>query len=716
MSPLYSLFLWNNSSPLQQLPVQLPVSLDVVVVLAIIAIVFVLFVTQPVPIDATAVGLMVALVLLGEWTGVSPEQGVSGFSNPATLTVLAMFVLSEGVRRTGVIQILTRKLIAFAGDNEFRQLLATVTLSGPPGGVVSNVSVVAVLIPAIMNLARQTKTSPSKLLIPLSFASMLGGMLTVVGTITNLLASEVWVQVGGPDAQPFSLLEFTHLGAIVLLVGIVYLLTVGRYLTPERIKPAESPTDAFGMTDYLTDVVVMEDSPLVGSRVGELSEEDLDLDVFQIVRGNRTLARGLGSERIQAGDVLSVRADQETLQEVIEHDHLQLLPEVMEAATEDDVPLPPGFSPRRHGWGSLDAERSDSLAQDEASNEDTEEDGDETAEEDGDETAEEDGDETAEEDGDETAEEDGDETAEEDGDEEAEEDGEETAEEDGDGEIELTEVVLLPGAWSSRRSAVADFESDYDVTVLAIRRGDEVIRQRLREVRLQAGDVILVKAPDQVIDRIARDKNVAIAGEGRWEDFDRSKIPIALGILAGSLGLAALDVLTLMVSALTGVAAMFFTGILTPEDAYEAIDWEVIFMVAGVIPLGIAVEASGTADLIADLVVSAGVLLPVIAVLGLFYLGTAVITEMVSNSASVVLLLPIGVEVASQLGANPFAFAMAVTFAASTPLLTPVGYQTNLMVYGPGGYKFTDFARVGAPLQLILTVVTTVGIVFFWGV
>ncbi|MBX0298352.1 SLC13 family permease, partial [Haloarcula nitratireducens] len=282
-------------------------------------------------------------------------------------------------------------------------------------------------------------------------------------------------------------------------------------------------------------------------------------------------------------------------------------------------------------------------------------------------------------------------------------------------EIELTEVVLLPGPWSSRRSGVADFERDYDVTVLAIRRGDEVIRQRLREVRLQAGDVILVQAPDQVLDRIARDTNVAIAGEDRWEDFDRSKIPIALGILAGALGLAALDVLTLMVSALTGVAAMFFTGILTPEEAYDAIDWEVIFMVAGVIPLGIAVEASGTAALIADFVVSVSVLLPVIAVLGLFYLGTAIITEMVSNSASVVLLLPIGVEVAGQLGVNPFAFVMAVTFAASTPLLTPVGYQTNLMVYGPGGYKFTDFARVGAPLQLILTIVTTVGIAFFWG-
>jgi uncharacterized protein with PhoU and TrkA domain len=421
------------------------------------------------------------------------------------------------------------------------------------------------------------------------------------------------------------------------------------------------------MTDYLTDVVVMEDSPLVGSRVGELGEEDLDVDVFQIVRGDRTIARGLGSERIRAGDVLSVRADQETLQEVIERDHLQLLPEVMEAATEEDAPLPDGFSPRRHSWETIGTGESGSGVEDEPP-------GDETGEAD-------------------------------------DEAGEEPPEE----EIELTEVVLLPGPWSSRRSGVTDFERDYDVTVLAIRRGDEVIRQRLREVRLQAGDVVLVKAPDDVLDRIARDANVALASEDRWEDFDRSKIPLALGILGGALGLAAFEVLGLMMSALTGVAAMFFTGIITPEEAYEAVDWDVIFMVAGVIPLGIAVEASGTADLLADLVVSISVLLPLMAVLGLFYLGTAVVTEMVSNSASVVLLLPVGVEVAGQLGANPFAFVMAVTFAASTPLLTPVGYQTNLMVYGPGGYKFTDFARVGAPLQLILTVVTTAGIALFWG-
>jgi len=651
------------STLLQQLPVALPVSLDVFVVLAVVAAALVLFVFQPVSIDTTAIALMVTLILLGPWTGVSPEEGVSGFSNPATLTVLSMFILSEGVRQTGVIQILTQKMESFAGDSEFRQLLATVGLSGPSAGFVNNTPIVAILIPAVMNLARKTGTSPSKLLIPLSFASMMGGMLTVIGTSTNLLASDIWAQIG-PTGEPFSLFEFTQLGAIVLAVGTVYLLTVGRYLTPARITAEGSPTDQFGMSDYLTAVVVHEDSDLVGTRVRELVRGDLDLDVFQIVRDGRSIVRGLPSERISAGDVLSVRASQETLEQVLEDEHLVLLPELRDAAADEDEPLPEGFLPAHHAWNQSSETADTAPTADETDDEEDE--------------------------------------------------GEEDAD-DTKTETSLTEVVLLPGPWSNRRDGVVGFERAFDATVLAIRRGDEVIRQRLRDVDPQAGDVLLVQTSPDVLDRLQSDTNVVVSSDDRWEEFDRTRIPIALGIVAGVVGLAALEYLPIMVSALAGVVAMLFSGILRPADAYEAVDWNVIFLLAGVIPLGIAFESSGTADLIATGIVSASAVLPPIAMLAAFYLGTAIITEMVSNNASIVLMLPIAVNVAGQLGVNPFAFALAATFAASTPLLSPVGYQTNLMVYGPGGYRFTDFARVGAPLQLILTAVTTAGIAFFWG-
>ncbi|WP_237560370.1 SLC13 family permease [Halolamina rubra] len=635
----------------------MPVSVDVLVVLAVVCVALTLFIFQPVSIDTTAIALMVVLILLGPWTGVTPEEGVSGFSNPATITVLAMFILSEGVRQTGVIQILTLKIESFAGDSEFRQLLATVGLAGPSAGFVNNTPIVAVLIPAVTSLARKTGTSPSKLLIPLSFAAMLGGMLTVIGTSTNLLASQIWAQVGGPTAEPFSLFEFTQLGAVVLAVGTLYLLTVGRYLTPARIAAEGTPTDQFGMADYLTDVVVHENSDLVGSQVREVRRGDLDLDVFQIMRNGRSIVRGLSSERIRAGDVLSVRASQETLEQVIGDEHLDFLPELLDAAADGDELLPEGFVAEDHAWNRPPSTPNSATNDAE---------------------------------------------------------GPETAAESKD-EVSLTEIVLLPGTWLNRRNGVAGFERNYDATVLAVRRGNEVIRQRLRDVRLQGGDVLLVQTSDDVLDRLRDDSNIVVSSDRRWEDFDRTRIPIALGIVAGVVGLAALEYLPIMVSALAGVVAMLFSGILRPADAYEAVDWDVIFLLAGVIPLGIAFEASGTADLIASGIAAEGTVLPPLAMLAAFYLGTAIITEMMSNNASIVLMLPIAVEVAGQLGVNAFAFALAVTFAASTPLLSPVGYQTNLMVYGPGGYKFTDFARVGAPLQLVLTVVTTAGIAFFWG-
>ncbi|WP_336037279.1 SLC13 family permease [Halobacterium yunchengense] len=655
---------------LRHLPVQLPVSVDVVVVLSLVVAALVMFVLQPVSIDTTAIAVMVAVIVLGPWTGVSPEEGVSGFSNPATLTVLAMFVLSEGVRQTGVIQLLTRKMESFAGDSESRQLLATVGLSGPAAGFVNNTPIVAMLIPAVTNLARKTGTSPSKLLIPLSYASMLGGTLTVIGTSTNLLASDVWAQVGGPGAEPFSLFEFTQLGAVVLAVGVAYLLTVGRYLTPARISVEGSATDQFGMADYLTDVVVHEDSDLVGSQVRDLRRDGLDLDVFQIVRDDRTILRGVPAERIRAGDVLSVRASQETLEQVLEDEHLALLPELLEAAADADEPLPEGFVPERHGWSEapsiLDEELEDAAAEGERAADREREDAEESAA--------------------------------------------------AEPESSLSEVVLLPGTRSRSRYDVPGFERRYDVTVLAVRRGDEVIRQRLRDVTLQVGDVLLVQTSEDVLERLRADTSVVVSSDGRWEEFARTQIPVALAIVAGVVGLAALEYLPIMVSALAGVVAMFFSGILRPADAYEAVNWDVIFLLAGLIPLGIAFEASGTADLLATGIVAGSAVLPPIGMLAVFYLGTALVTEVVSNNASVVLMLPIAVEAAGQLGANPFAFALAVTFAASTPLLTPVGYQTNLMVYGPGGYKFTDFARVGAPLQLVLTVVTTAGIAYFWGI
>nr|WP_250139642.1 SLC13 family permease [Halosolutus amylolyticus] len=235
-----------------------------VLVFLIIFVALVLFVTEPVPIDVTAIGIMVSLMVLGPWTGVSPSDGVAGFSNPATITILAMMILSEGVRRTGLIQRLQQTVAAYTGTSEHKQLGATIGIVGPLSGLINNTAAVAVLVPMVNDLAHENGTSPSKLLLPLSYASMFGGMLTLIGTSTNLVASSLSAQY---IDRPFSMFEFTRLGVVVFVVGSIYLLTIGYWLTPARVTPrSERATTA--KEEYLTELVVREESPVIARRSG----------------------------------------------------------------------------------------------------------------------------------------------------------------------------------------------------------------------------------------------------------------------------------------------------------------------------------------------------------------------------------------------------------------------------------------------------------------
>ena len=600
----------------------------IVVVFAIVLIALALFATEPVPIDITAIGIMVSLMVLEPWTRVSPAQGVSGFASTATVTVLAMFVLSYGVQRTGAVQILGRKIAAFTRDDERRQLGATIGVVGSISGFINNTAAVAILLPMVTDLAHEGKTSPSKLLIPLSYASMFGGTLTLIGTSTNILASDLTARLAeeNPDLglHAFSMFEFTKLGIIVTIVGAIYLMTVGRWLLPARIPPKEDLTEEFEMADYLTEVTVGAASPLVGRTVADaLDETPFDLDLVQLIRERQTFVEPLGPKEIQAGDVFALRTDRDTLVELLNTEGLSLLPNV-------------------------------DVDEEELEGEDT--------------------------------------------------------------ERSLVEVVIAPrSSLVAETLASANFRDRYDATVLALRRGPEYIRKRMDRAELQVGDTLLIQATPESISRLNVNRDFIVAQEVEQPDYRESKIPLAIGIVAAAVAVAALDLLPIMVSALAGAVAMVLTGVLKPPEVYDAVEWDVIFLLAGVIPLGIAMEETRAADLLAELVVVSADFLPPLAVLGLFYLVTAILTNIISNNASVVLMIPVAVEAAAQLDANAFAFVLAVTFAASTAFMTPVGYQTNLFVYGPGGYKFTDYVRVGTPLQLVFAVVTTLGIAAFWG-
>ncbi|WP_266083025.1 SLC13 family permease [Haladaptatus caseinilyticus] len=615
-----------------------PITPSMGVVFGIVLLALALFITELLPIDVTAILIMVLLMFLSPWTNVSISEGLSGFSNTATVAVLAMLILSTGISKTGLVQIIGRKMAAFAGNNRTKQLIATIGVTGPVSGFINNTPVVAILVPVISDLAHEGNTSPSKLLIPLSFASMFGGMLTLIGTSTNLLASSVSDRLIG---QPFSMFTFTGLGIIVLLTGGLYLLTVGHRLIPTRVPAREDYIEEYDLQGYVFEVVVREESAIVGKTVeSAIDESQFDADIVQLIRDGEQYFEGIASKLIRPDDILTVRTDRATLEELRKQEGFELI-----GTRPSDSELEP---------------------------------------------------------------------------------------EDGATQT-LVEIVIQSGSsLLGETISSSSFRERYDASVLAFRSGGKTIRSRLNDVELQVGDTLLVQAPSDSIDRLSRNPEFIVAHESRSPDYRTEKIPWALGIITGVVGLVGMPwgmlaavtgvemfadlEFNIVQTALAGVVLMVIADVIKPGEIYEGVDWSVIFLLAGVIPLGVALEQTGAANLLGSLVAATAGFLPLIGVLWVFYIATGLITSIISNNASVVLMIPVAIEAARDIGGNPFAFVLAVTFAASTAFITPVGYQTNLFVYGPGGYKFTDFARVGAPLQLLLSVVTVLGIALFWGV
>lgn len=570
-----------------------------------------LFVAGRVRPDLVALLLVVALAVTGL---VSPEEAVSGFASPATVSVLAMLILAGGLNRTGATTLAAQALSRLAGPGQWR-LLATLMLTAAVlSAFVNNTAVVAVFLPLTVKLAGERDLSPSLFLIPLSFASMLGGTLTLIGTSTNLLVSALAEREG---LGAFTMFEFTRLGLPVTVVGLLYMLVAGRWLVPAR--KGKQLTVTYHVREYFTEVEVGAESDLVGQAIGEVVEGRLGVEVMEVFRGERKLWWPRG-ETIQACDVLLVHGPVDALIALRER---------------------PGVAIKADTLGGDADLTSDDVA--------------------------------------------------------------------------LAEAVIAPTSrLRGRTPRQIFFRQQYRLSILAVQRRGRVLRERLADTALGVGDTLLLQGSRSDLMELAADTDFIMLGEVTATPARRDRMWAAIGVMAAVAGVAALGLLPILVAALAGVAAMVLFGCLTMQEAYESVDWQVIFLLAGVIPLGLALERTGAARLLADgTVATLGGFGPV-AVLSVFYLLTSFLTELMSNNATAVLLTPVAAATAQSLGVDPRPFLVVIAFAASASFMTPLGYQTNLLVFGPGGYRYTDYARVGAPLNVLLWVLSTLLIPVMW--
>ena len=605
---------------------------EAVVVFGIIGVALVLFVTELIPNDVTAIGIIVSLAMLEPFTGIGSRDAISGFANTATITIVAMYMLSAGIQQTGLVQRLGFHLADLTDGNQKRALAATIGTTGPIAGFINNTPVVAIFVPMITDLAEKTNVSPSKLLLPLSYAAILGGTLTLIGTSTNLLASEFTAEL--LDRGAIGMFEFSSLGLIVLVVGLIYLMTIGWRLTPARAPVQSDLVEEFDLEDHLTRLKVTQNSIPVGMTVDELEEETkASVRLLQIQRGEDVFLAATTGTRLREGDELTVHG---TLQEVNAFRENQRLRQLTHVQITEDT-----FD---------DTAGKDVLAK---------------------------------------------------------------------------AVVPESSAYVGQTLREARLGEFHQTTPLAIRRDRKLLRNGIAETTLEAGDVLLVQTVPEAIQYFTETGDLIVIDEDAFDyllesDLDKiaplsTKTPVAVAIMAAVVGTAALDIVPIVIAALGGVFAMVLTNCLKPAEAYDAVSWNIIFLLAGVIPLGLALDRTDGSQFIAELLVATEAVLPLVGVLLLFYLMTGFLANVITPVATVVLMIPVAVDAASSLGANQFSFLLAVMFASATSFMTPVGYQTNLMVYGPGQYKFTDFVVVGGPLQILLAIVSTVGIVVLWG-
>jgi len=579
---------------------------DIFFVIGVLFFGFILFISELFSIDLTAMIILTILFVMGYLT---PQEALSGFSNPAVITIAFLFIISHALQKTRILEYLIIRVRRLADRSILLGRAVYLLTIGLASAVVNNTAIVAIFMPVSIRLSQKYKMSPSKILIPLSYAAILGGTLTLVGTSTNLLVNSIYALE--PGVEPMGMFEFTKYGVILLVIGLTYILFIAPHLLPSRTSTS-SLTKSYHLGGYLTEMKISNDSPLNGKTCMDRGiNKNYDVMVLDILRDGKMITNSIRLTRLKENDILFVRGTLENFLRMKEVEKVTLLTD--EKLTQEEL------------------EKEDNV---------------------------------------------------------------------------LVEALITDKSDLVGQSLMTgNFRRRFGLFILAIRREGSILRKKIAHVVLNAYDTLLVYGPEKKVNNLSENGEFLVLGEVDAELQKQRLWWMTIVAIFGTITLAAFGIMPIVKSAMLGVVVLLTLRIITPQESYQSINWQVIILISALIPVGIVIQKTGTAEWLGGFIASVTSSAPKDwqpkVLLGLIYLITVVLTEVSSNAATAIIMTPIALAVTQQMGFDPRAFVFAVAFAASASFITPVGYQTNLMVYGPGGYKFGDYIRVGLPLALI---------------
>lgn len=586
---------------------------DQVAVIAVIAVTMALFVWGRWRYDIVAILALLTVVYLGV---VAPEDAFSGFGHPAVVTVAAVLVISRAMQASGVVDHLVR-LLAPTRRDAVSQIAGASSLAAVLSAFMNNVGALALMLPVTLRNAYRAGRPPSQVLMPLSFATLLGGLITMIGTPPNIVIATMRERYGG---EPFHMFDFAPVGLAVAAVGLLFITTIGWRLLPRQRAGEADPKDLFHIEAYIIEARVPEESELAGETVRQIEHLcENEVTIMAIIRGRRRILAPAGVFGLMAGDILILEGDPAALEPLLDDRKLE---QTGHDVTASDL-------------------RSD--------------------------------------------------------------------------EIRMVEAVLMPNSPIEGQSMRGLRMHDrYGINLLAMARQGKAPRTRLGSIRFKIGDVLLLQG-----ERNAMQQALAVLGclplaDRGLRPARRRRILLPIGIFGTAVAAAAYGLVPVQIAFVSAVVALVLTKTLSLRGIYESIEWPVILLLGALIPIGEALQATGGTTLISNAIIALAGDLPIWAMLSLLMVSSMILSDLIHNTPTAILMAPIGATVAIQLGLPIEPFLMAVAVGAASPFLTPIGHQSNTLVMGPGGYHFSDYARMGIPLDILIVLVGIPMIMWVW--